>query len=55
MSDDMEQELKSLDDMLGLSKTANEQPVRPSKRQRLGGNVISLAQRIRALQKGMGE
>jgi hypothetical protein len=55
MSDDMEQELKSLDDMLGLSKTENEQPIRPSKRQRLGGNVISLAQRIRALQKGMGE
>ena len=55
MSDDMEQELKSLDDMLALSQSANPENPRPSKRQRLGGNVISLAQRIRALQKGMGE
>ena len=60
LSDDMERELKSLDDMLGLGKleldkSEDAQTSRPAKRQRSAGNVISLAQRIRALQKGMGE
>ncbi|MDP8995597.1 MAG: hypothetical protein M3O03_01145 [Pseudomonadota bacterium] len=55
LSDDMERELRSLDDMLGLGKLDEAPITRPAKRQRLGGNVISLAQRIRALQKGMGE
>jgi chromosome segregation ATPase len=55
LSDDMERELKLLDDMLGLGKTEIAQNPPPAKRQRLSGNVISLAQRIRALQKGMGE
>ena len=55
LSDDMERELKSLDDMLGLGKLDEAPITRPAKRQRSAGNVISLAQRIRALQKGMGE
>ena len=56
LSDDMERELKSLDEMLGFDKDQAVQPSRQSKRQsRNAGNVISLAQRIRALQKGMDE
>jgi len=56
LSDDMERELKSLDEMLGLDNKQVSPQLRPAKRQsRMGSNVISLAQRIRALQKGMGE
>ena len=53
LSDDMERELKSLDSLF----TPEDQQPEPSlrNRKRTGGNVISLAQRIRALQKGMGE
>jgi len=55
LSDDMERELKSLDDMLGFGKEQTMPQERPKRQARMGGNVISLAQRIRALQKGMGE
>lgn len=58
LSDDMERELKTLDEMFGQIKDENYiTPQRGAKRQRSAGigNVISLAQRIRALQKGMGE
>lgn len=55
MSDNMERELKSLDDMLALSGDHTPKLPRHNKQRRLGGNVISLAQRIRALQKGMGD
>ncbi len=55
LSDDMERELKSLDDMLGYGKDQAMPQERPKRQARMGGNVISLAQRIRALQKGMGE
>jgi chromosome segregation ATPase len=54
LSDDMERELKSLDVLLGLGSDPAPQPER-RKRARVGSNVISLAQRIRALQRGMGD
>lgn len=55
LSDDMERELKSLDEMLGFNSEASAPTLRQTKQRRLGSNVISLAQRIRALQKGMGD
>jgi len=57
LSEEMERELKALDVLLASSTI--EEPVveapAPVKRQGPMANVVSLAQRIRALQQGMGE
>lgn len=57
LSEEMERELKALDVLLAAGATTGpvvENPA-PTKRQGAMANVVSLAQRIRALQQGMGD
>ncbi len=53
-TEEMQRELRALDELLAQTGSA-ESPAEPAKKQGAMANVVSLAQRIRALQKGMDD